>query len=57
MPMANSISMSRRRTTAMTHTATVTQNSTNGNQPETIEKLSASMVAPSFVDQWGSTSS
>ena len=41
--MANSISTSFRKITAMTPAATVTQNRTNGNQPDTIEKLSRFM--------------
>ena len=41
MPIANSLSTSRRSTTAVTQAATVTQNKTTGNQPETIETLPA----------------
>ena len=37
IPIANSLRTSRRRTTAVTQTATVTQNKKTGNQPETIE--------------------
>src|SRR5271166_1786834 len=39
MPIANSFSTSRRRTTAITQTATVTQNKKTGSQPATIEVL------------------
>ena len=39
MPMRNSCSTSRRSTTAMTQTASVTQNKATGNQPAMIEML------------------
>jgi hypothetical protein len=39
MPIANSFSTSRRKTTAIRQTATVTQNKATGNQPEMIEML------------------
>ena len=39
IPIANSFRTSRRRTTAIRQTATVTQNRKTGNQPETMEML------------------
>jgi hypothetical protein len=39
IPTANSFSTSRRRTTVIAQTATVTQNKKTGNQPETIDRL------------------